>query len=83
MDEILKNPTAAGTISCSITMICIAFIAVGCTVAVQWRKRGHAEIGATLTNRMIDAGMSGEEIAKVLEADHGRTARAAAPVSRT
>jgi hypothetical protein len=48
--------------------ICIAVIAVGCTMSVQRRKAHQAEIEAALKRDMLERGMSADEIAKVINA---------------
>jgi hypothetical protein len=46
----------------------IAVIAVGCTVAVQWRKARQAELEAALKSEMLQLRMSADDIVKVLGA---------------
>jgi SOS response regulatory protein OraA/RecX len=68
MEEFLRSPDAAGVLGSVGMFICIAVIAVGCTVAVQRRKTHQAEIEAALKRDMLERGMSADEIAKVLNA---------------
>jgi hypothetical protein len=46
----------------------IAVVAVGCTVAVQWRKARQAELETALKREMLQMGMSADDIVKVLGA---------------
>ena len=67
MEEFLRSP---GTIALGVVGVffCIAIIAVGCTVAVQWRKARQAELEAALKSEMLQQGKSPDEIVKVLGA---------------
>jgi hypothetical protein len=64
MEEFLISPSA-GVVG---VFICIAVMAVGCTVAVQWRKAREAELEAALKTEMLQQGKSPDEIVKVLGA---------------
>jgi hypothetical protein len=68
MEEFLRSPDGAAAIAMIGTFICITVIAVGCTVAVQWRKAREAGLEADLKREMIQHGMSADEIVKVLGA---------------
>jgi hypothetical protein len=68
MEEFLRSPEAAAALGSVGMFICIAVIAVGCTVAVQRRKAHQAELEAALKRDMLERGMSADEIAKVVNA---------------
>src|SRR5262245_43507716 len=68
MEEFFRLPEAAAALGSVGMFICIAVIAVGCTMAVQRRKAHQAEIEAALKRDMLDRGMSADEIVKVLNA---------------
>jgi hypothetical protein len=68
MEEFFRSPEAAAALGSVGMFICIAVIAVGCTVAVQRQKAQQAKIEATLKRDMLDRGMSADEIAKVINA---------------
>jgi hypothetical protein len=68
MEELFRSPEAAAALGSVGMFICIAVIAVGCTVAVQRRKAQQAKIEAALKRDMLDRGMSADEIAKVINA---------------
>lgn len=68
MEEFLRSPGAAPALGTVGMFICIAAIALGCTIAVQWRKARQAELEAALKKEMLQRGMSADEIVKVLEA---------------
>jgi hypothetical protein len=67
MEEFLQSP---GAVSLGVVgvFLCIAVIAVGCTVAVQWRKARQAELETALKTEMLQQGKSPDEIVKVLRA---------------
>jgi SOS response regulatory protein OraA/RecX len=68
MEEFLHSPAAAAALGSVGIFICIAVIAVGCTMAVQRRKAHQVEIEAALKRDMLERGISADEIAKVLNA---------------
>jgi hypothetical protein len=67
MEEFLRTPGAI-TVGVVGVFVCIDLIAVGCTVAVQWRKARQAELEASLKAEMLQQGKSADEIVKVLGA---------------
>jgi hypothetical protein len=68
MEDFLRSPVAISALGVVGMFICIAAIAIGCTVAVQRRKAHQAELEADLKKDMLERGMSADEIVKVLEA---------------
>ena len=68
MEELMRSPDGAAAIAMIGTFLCITVIAVGCTVAVQWRKARQAGLEADLKREMIQQGWSADEIVKVLAA---------------
>jgi hypothetical protein len=68
MQELLGSPGGAAALGGVGVFVCIAVIAVGCTVAVQWRKARQAELETCLKRDMLQLGMSADDIVKVLEA---------------
>jgi hypothetical protein len=72
MENFLASPGAAGAVSMGIFFTSIAVIAVGCTIAVQWRMAHQTSVDADLKKEMIQRGMSAEEIERVLKAQSKR-----------
>jgi|SRR6516162_840144 hypothetical protein len=68
MNDLLSVPDAAPAIGMVGIFVCIAVIAVGCTIAVQWRKARQVEVEAALKKEMIERGMSADDVVKVLGA---------------
>jgi hypothetical protein len=66
MEDFLRSPDAAASLGMVGMFICIAVIAVGCTVAVQWRKARQAELEVVLKREMLHQGKSADDIEKVL-----------------
>src|SRR5262245_15147235 len=68
MGAFFATPTGAVAVGVIGMFICIAAIAVGCTVAVQWRKARQTELEAAIKKEMLERGMSADDIVKVLAA---------------
>jgi hypothetical protein len=68
MEEFPLSAGTAAALGSAVMFICIAVIAVGCTVAVQRRKAQQTKIEAALKRDMLERGMSADEIAKVVNA---------------
>jgi hypothetical protein len=68
MDEFLRSPGAAAAVGAVGMFLSVAIIAVGCTIAVQWRKARQAELEAALKREMLQQGKSPDEIVRVLRA---------------
>ncbi|HMQ14418.1 MAG TPA: hypothetical protein PKC49_00435 [Phycisphaerae bacterium] len=57
-----------GTQAIIIVFAAGAVIAIGCAAVEAWKRIRRAELRSGLTNRMLDEGMSADEIARVLTA---------------
>ena len=68
MQNLLNSPDAGGLIFMSFVVVCVAIVVLGRTIAVQWRKHRQVEIQSYLTKEMVEAGMSADEIVRVLQA---------------
>ena len=68
MNELFTSPNAAPVLGTGIMFICAAVIAVGCTIAVQWRKARQTEVECALKQEMIERGMSADDILRVIAA---------------
>ena len=68
MNELFASPNYAAAIGVVGMFLCIAIIAVGCTVAVQWRQARQTEVEADLKREMIARGLTPDDIAKILGA---------------
>src|SRR5258708_21672024 len=51
--ELLTSETAATALSFIAFFLCSTIIAVGCTVAVQWRKARESELAAGLQKEIV------------------------------
>jgi len=67
---------AAPVIGVTAIFLAITIIAVGCTVAVQWRKVRQGDAQAALKQEMIKRGMSADDIVRVIQAGTPETAPA-------
>jgi hypothetical protein len=68
MEEFLRSPGGAIVLGVVGVAFCVTLLAVGCTVAVQWRKVRQAKLEADLKREMLQQGMSVDQIVKVLGA---------------
>jgi hypothetical protein len=68
MHDLLASKDAMAMIGGIGFCICIAVIAIGCTIAVQWRKVRQVEIEAALKKEILDRGMSADDVIKILGA---------------
>ncbi len=72
MRDLLMSETGATAMSFMALFVCATVIALGCTIAVQWRKARQAELLAALKKEMIERGMSAQEIQVVIRAGTDR-----------
>jgi hypothetical protein len=77
MHEVLMSETAATALAFIVFFICGTIIALGCTIAVQWRIARQSELSAALKKEMIERGMSAQEIQMVLGAAEASRQRVA------
>jgi hypothetical protein len=68
MHDLLMSENGASTVGFVAFCVCAALVALGCTIAVQWRKARQAELLTTLKKEMIERGMSAQEIQTVVRA---------------
>jgi hypothetical protein len=68
MQQFLASPDGPAAVGIVGMFFCIAVLAVGCTVAVQWRKLQQAELEVALKRDMLQMGMCADDVVKVLEA---------------
>jgi hypothetical protein len=68
MDRLLTTQDIMPVVGAAVFFICVTLIALGCTLAVQWRKARQAEFECDLKREMIGRGMSADDILKVLQA---------------
>ena len=68
MNEALLSSNVTNVFGIAVVFICMAVVAVGCTLAVQWRKARQTEFECALKREMIERGMPADDILKVLQA---------------
>jgi|HubBroStandDraft_6_1064221.scaffolds.fasta_scaffold155858_2 hypothetical protein len=68
MDNFLRSHDAAPVLVTAILFIPIAAIILGSRIATEWRKRHLGAMRSELTRAMVEAGMSADDIVRVLHA---------------
>src|SRR5580704_17235472 len=68
MDNFLRSHDAAPVLVTAILFIPIAAIILGSRIATEWRKRHLGAMRSELTRAMVKAGMSADDIVRVLHA---------------
>jgi ABC-type uncharacterized transport system fused permease/ATPase subunit len=78
MDNFLRSHDAAPVLVTAILFIPIAAIILGSRIATEWRKRHLGAMRSELTRAMVEAGMSADDIVRVLQAAKGSSPDTAA-----
>ena len=80
VQELFTSETAATAIAFITLFVCGTIIALGCTIAVQWRKARQAELSAALKKEMIERGMSAQDIQMVIRASGQSAEESTSPI---
>jgi hypothetical protein len=68
MQDFFKWPDAAPALGMTILFLSVAGVILGWKFATEWRKKRLGEMRNELTRSMVEAGMSADDIVRVLHA---------------